>query len=99
LIFNHFVQICAGFRCIGGRCGNLSGQDDPLSAGGKKMKKIHVGLLMAASLVTGCAGFTGQGYVDDLNKADLGAGRLYGSAGVGISRPRQFRMDQDARLS
>lgn len=38
------------------------------------MKKIHVGLLMAASLLTGCAGFTGQGYVDDLNKADLGAG-------------------------
>lgn len=38
------------------------------------MKKIHVSLLMAASLVTGCAGFTGQGYVDDLNAADLSAG-------------------------
>lgn len=34
------------------------------------MKK-HLGMVMAVALVAGCAGFTGQGYVDDLNAADL----------------------------
>lgn len=34
------------------------------------MKK-HLGMMMAVTLVAGCAGFTGQSYVDDLNAADL----------------------------
>ena len=34
------------------------------------MKK-HLGLMMTVALVAGCAGFTGQGYVDDLNAADV----------------------------
>lgn len=38
------------------------------------MKKIHVSLMMGALLLSGCASFTGQGYVDDLNAADLSAG-------------------------
>lgn len=35
------------------------------------MKKSHVGMLMAAALLAGCAGFNGQSYVDDLNAADV----------------------------
>ena len=34
------------------------------------MKK-HLGMIVAATLVAGCAGFTGQRYVDDLNAVDL----------------------------
>ncbi len=35
------------------------------------MKKIHLGVAMATALLAGCAGFTGQGYVDELNAADV----------------------------
>jgi len=35
------------------------------------MRKTRLGALMATVLLAGCAGFTGQGYVDDLNAADL----------------------------
>ncbi len=39
------------------------------------MKKIHLGMMMAAGLLAGCASLTGQSYIDDLNAADLsGAG-------------------------
>lgn len=35
------------------------------------MKKTHLGVVMATALLAGCAGFTGQGYVDELNAADV----------------------------
>lgn len=31
----------------------------------------NLGMFLAVGLIAGCAGFTGQGYVDDLNSADL----------------------------
>lgn len=43
------------------------------------MKKTHLGVFVAAALLAGCAGFTGQRYVDDLNAADL-SGKSFGSA-------------------
>ncbi len=36
------------------------------------MKTTHLGLFVAGALLAGCAGFTGQRYVDNLNAADLG---------------------------
>lgn len=48
------------------------------------MKK-HLGMIMAAALVAGCAGFTGQGYVDDLNAADLSG------SGFSTALAREYR--------
>ena len=48
------------------------------------MKK-HFGMIMAAALVAGCAGFTGQGYVDDLNAADLSG------SGFSTALAREYR--------
>jgi OOP family OmpA-OmpF porin len=43
-----------------------------------EMKK-HLGVFMATALLAGCAGFTGQRYVDDLNAADV-SGKSFGAA-------------------
>ncbi len=48
------------------------------------MKK-HLGMLVAATLLAGCAGFTGQGYVDDLNAADLSG------SGFSTALAREYR--------